>query len=488
MKVIIIGGGVAGLSAGIFLAKEGIESEIFEKSGEVGGNLTGWDRNGYHIDNCIHWLTGTRRGTKLYELWEELGVLGDDVEVYHSDSLFTSEGENGEKVSFYRDREKAREEMLLFSPNDKREINGFFDAVDAYAGAVNSGGGIMGKIRMLDSLIRYGRRSLYDMSARFENPLLRSAFCDYIGGDFSSLGFIMAYAAFSSDNGGIPYGSSCAMAKRMEELYLSLGGTIHKNSEVSEIITDVDRAIGITLLDGEFYKGDVVITACDTREVFFGMLNTEDMPKTLAEQYKNPDAFPVFSAYHCAISADVAKLPFRGTVAFPVDEYRYDNRVFNRLTVREFSHEPSFAPKGKNIMQTMLFLHEPICREWIELKKRDPELYYEKKMSLAYNIETGIERHYPELCGKLEVIDAWTPATYRDFLGSPTGSFMSFAVTGKAIPRPVRNTLPGYKNIVLAGQWLQAPGGLPIAAMSGKRAAKRAVAMLSKYRIKAEYV
>ncbi|MDY3846425.1 MAG: NAD(P)/FAD-dependent oxidoreductase [Eubacteriales bacterium] len=487
MKAIIIGGGVSGLSAGIFLAKEGIESEIFEKSNEVGGNLTGWDRDGYHIDNCIHWLTGTRKGTSLYKMWEELGVLGDDVDVYQADFLFSSEGENGEKITFWRDRDKARAEMLSMSPNDKKEINSFFDAVDAYADTQDSGG-IIGKIRMLDSLLRYGRRSLHDLSLRFENQLIRSALCDYIGGDFSSLGLIMAYAAFSSENGGIPLKGSLKTAKRIEERYLSLGGIIHKNSTVNKIITDVDRAIGITLSDGEFYKGDVIITACDTKEVFFDFLSPDNMPKNLKEQYDNPDAFPVFSAYHCAISADSDSLPFKGTVAFPVDEYRCDNRVFRRLTIREFSHEPSFSPKGKSIIQAMLFQHEPACRKWIELKNSNPDMYYEKKMSLAYDVMTRIERHYPELQGKLDVIDSWTPSTYREYLGSPTGSFMSFAVTGKSIPKSIRNTVPGYKNIILAGQWLQAPGGLPIAARSGKRAAKSAVSVLSKFAQMAAYV
>ena len=58
LKVAIIGGGVAGLTAGIYLQKDGFNVEIFEKCGVVGGNLTGWKRNGYQIDNCIHWLTG----------------------------------------------------------------------------------------------------------------------------------------------------------------------------------------------------------------------------------------------------------------------------------------------------------------------------------------------------------------------------------------------------------------------------------------------
>ena len=53
-RVIITGGGVSGLSAGIYARLSGHEAVIYEAHGVPGGNLTGWDRGGYHIDNCVH--------------------------------------------------------------------------------------------------------------------------------------------------------------------------------------------------------------------------------------------------------------------------------------------------------------------------------------------------------------------------------------------------------------------------------------------------
>ena len=58
-KVAIIGGGVAGLSAGIYGQMKGYQCTVIEKNHIAGGNLTGWERRGYRIDNCMHWLTGT---------------------------------------------------------------------------------------------------------------------------------------------------------------------------------------------------------------------------------------------------------------------------------------------------------------------------------------------------------------------------------------------------------------------------------------------
>ena len=90
-KAVIVGGGVAGLSAGIFAQLTGFDTEILEAHQKAGGNLTGWDRGEYHIDNCIHWLTGTNPVTDLYGMWETLGALGG-VDIPARDALYLLSG------------------------------------------------------------------------------------------------------------------------------------------------------------------------------------------------------------------------------------------------------------------------------------------------------------------------------------------------------------------------------------------------------------
>ena len=98
-EILIIGGGVAGLSAGIYAQLNGHHATICERQKMTGGNLTGWQRGEYHIDNCIHWLTGTNPNTNLYKMWTDLGALGD-VKVYQPDLLYTYE-EGGVRLSLY---------------------------------------------------------------------------------------------------------------------------------------------------------------------------------------------------------------------------------------------------------------------------------------------------------------------------------------------------------------------------------------------------
>ena len=127
-KVVIIGGGIAGMTAGVLLQKAGFRTEIYEKNACPGGQCTGWKREDYFIDNCIHWLTGTRPGSALHELWKEIGALGDDVELYKKEMFFSSKL-GDETLTFWRDKERTRREMLALSPEDEKEINKLIDYV-----------------------------------------------------------------------------------------------------------------------------------------------------------------------------------------------------------------------------------------------------------------------------------------------------------------------------------------------------------------------
>ena len=137
--------------------------------------------------------------------------------------------------------------------------------------------------------------------------------------------------------------------------------------------------------------------------------------------------------------------------------------------MREFSHEKSFAPEGKTVLQTMVVLDERSSREFVRLKN-NAKLYYEHKIRLANYVKKCVCDAYPELKKSLELIDCWTPATYKRYTATEIGSFMSFAFGGGILPLKSSLKVRGAKNVVLASQWLKAPGGLPIAAECGKKA------------------
>ena len=76
-SVAIIGGGIAGLCAGCYAQMNGYRSRIYEMHDLPGGLMTAWERKGYTVDYCIHWLVGSSPKASMHKLWQEVGLLRD---------------------------------------------------------------------------------------------------------------------------------------------------------------------------------------------------------------------------------------------------------------------------------------------------------------------------------------------------------------------------------------------------------------------------
>ena len=470
--ILIIGAGVAGLSAGIYARLSGHNVIVCEAHSIPGGNLTGWQRGEYHIDNCIHWLTGTNPHDPLYSMWLDLGALGGGIRVHQGDMLFKYEL-NGETLSVYRDLYRMRDEMLSLSPEDRDEILSLIRAVELVERLNNVGGenkneGIsLGQlIKGVPALIKYYNLSCGELSERFKHPIIRKLIASIIGRDFGSLALLMIIATFSSDNGGIPEGGSYAMAQRMAKRLTDLGGRLLTNKRAIKINTVGKRASSVSFADGDTLSADYVIATIDPA-ILFGELTDIPMPKALLKNYKNDKLFR-FSSYHCAFACDTDEPPFEGDVLFPVPIKYYSRLKTDHITLREFSHEPTYAPEGKTVLGTMTYLAEEDCLELIKLRQTDREAYNAKKRELAEITEDCIIRHYPELEGRIHLLDTWTPASYKRFTYSEMGAFMSFALPERKLPIPTTNRVKGAENLILATQWQRIPGGLPTAATFGK--------------------
>ena len=481
-KVVIVGGGVAGLSAGIYARISGFETEILESHSKAGGNLTGWDREGYHIDNCIHWLTGTNPVTEMYKMWETLGVLGG-VEVYQPETLYTY-SMSGETLSLSRDIGMLEQDMLFYSENDDREIFLLIDAIKAAkafcgisADSNDKRASTAEVIRLSPRLLRYFVMTAGELSQKFHSPLIRGFLRSLLGESFGAIALIFVFATFCSDNGGIPAGFSCAMAQRMTERYQSLGGVLRCSSPVREICIDRGKAQSVILQNGRIVDADYVILACDPAFAFGRLLDSRLMPRKLMRRYRD-NGLRRFSSFHCAFSCE-RELPFKGDLILDLPDDLRNEFQSDYLVLREFSHEKSFSPEGKHLLQTICFCDEDVSRRFIRLRGNKEE-YRRYKEDLRDRITDVIRGQFPALAASLTPIDCWTPATYSRYTHSPTGSYMSFAFSAGKLPRFIGGRVKEIDNLFLATQWQQAPGGLPSAAFAGQMVVREMILLESR--------
>lgn len=474
-SVIVIGGGVAGLTSAIYLKKQGFDVTVYEKSHVVGGNLTGWKKDGFLIDNCIHWLTGTNPVTKQYKIWKETGIL-DGAVTYQQDSLYVSELD-GREVPLSVNPDFTLKKMLDVSPEDKKEIVRFIRAVKSLRKAM----GISGKnhdnpatflIRAaaMPYIIKYHSMTLDELADRFRHPLLKDFFTDFIGAPFSALALIMVFANFAGENGGLIEGGSFKAASGIKKRLLDLGGKIETNKTAVKAEISDGKVSSVEFEDGEIASADYYVFATDL-DTSFNKLLRRPKPRGVVRCEKDSLALR-FSAFHAAIGVDANALPFKGTRVIPVSDKLGKILGSDRLKLREFSHEKYFSPDGRNLIQTLSFLSEDEAKKFIELYKADKEKYNELKTQICSAQIKAIESFYPELSGKLYLVDSWSPATYNRFLGSKNGEFMAYSLPPLKLPKIAGSKIAGVKNASLASQWQMLPGGLPCASRAGKKAAE----------------
>lgn len=461
-EIIIVGGGVAGLSAGIFACLRGHQVVILEQNAHPGGNLTGWKRKDCILDNCIHWLTGTNPASKTFSLWHTLGALNDTTELIRKPSLFTVE--NGEQsVTLWRDLERLSYELRENFPDDRKQVERFLSAVTAMehlgrvGGKENQSRSWAQVLHRMPDLVYFYRRSAGQVAQDAASAALKSFFTALTGADFSSLGLISAASAFCSGNGDIPKGGSFAMAVRMAKRFSSLGGVLQTNTRVLSVIGG-NRPL-VKLENGDRRSADYVILATEPGNKF-GI----PAPKGLSKQSADT-GYHSFSALQAAYLCRTETLPFSGILLLPTD-----NAGTGYLALREFSHEPDFAPPGHSLLQAMLLCDEQTSLRWIALREHRED-YLSEKAALAVCIANTVQKRFPELCGKLQCVDVWTPATYRKWTGAELGGFMANTLPPDRLPRQLSPKAPGQDHILWATQWLQAPGGLPYAALAGRKAA-----------------
>ncbi len=503
-KIVIVGGGVAGLSAGIFGQRAGFDTVIYEKNNVAGGSCSGWYRDGYAIDNCLHWLTGTQKGTVTYDLWNELGVLNDDTKIVKRKYFWASEY-YGEVVHLWPDPEKTREEWLRLAPKDADEINAFIDFVkianDAVSFPKNGPKEIADSISSMTKVIppkEFLKRSMQymglrniDWAKRFKSPLIQSLILDFCPKEYESYWLILAYSFYVAGNGDLIDGGSIKLAKILTDNYIASGGklltgtpvkkvkigrSIIKNTIIDEIedklneIT-VHKADGIILENGDFIPADHVIIACDVNYAFNNLISKKYAPISLKEIYKDRLKYTFYSAFQVAMSVDSEFPEIPDSLTFPCAPIEAAYQKYNRIGVKNYRvYGDYIAPKGETVIQVSLDQYEKDCKYWKKLYESDVEKYKSAKRNVAEAIKNEIEKKYPQYEGRLKILDVWTPYSYLRRNNDTHGAFMRFITTALSVNAFLSQEIKGLDNVYLAGHFIKYPGGLPTAAQTGKDA------------------
>lgn len=481
--IVIIGAGVAGLSAGIYAEQHGLHAILLEKNPSVGGMCTGWNRQGFYIDGCIHWLTGTKEGTILNEMWHNLDAIQDPKDILYLDSWGTYEYQ-GQRVTMWRDLKRAEKEWKEVSPVDSKMIHKFFKMVNDFTKVelpldlplsmmplhrkLKLG---LDVLKVWPSYLLTMRQTCEKFASKFKSPVIRFALNKCQVGDGNLFSMIYSYASIVIGDGGIPKGGSKPMVERMKEKFLALGGTLKVNANVENIVIKDKTAKGVKLKSGEMIKGDYVVSCLDTNYTLKKLLRDQYPFPSFEKRFRNPikNQSPSCVLINFAVKKD-NNLPI--PYSFECEPLNVATQEIEHLTIRSYSYDETFTRGDKTVLSILLDQSNLDYPFWRKLCKDRPQ-YMKYKEWLVNEVKDRIINHRPDLADSLELLDIATPYTFNHYVNSSNGVYMGFYFTHRSPMFAHSGKLQGLNNVYLSGQWLQGPGGLPIAMTQGKFAIQR---------------
>lgn len=467
-RMVIIGGGVAGLSTGIYAKQNGFEPLVLEQHTVPGGVCTAWKRKGYTIDGCIHWLMGTSPGSEMRQLYEEVGVLqGDPLFPITEYARFFEEG-SGLAVHFSRDMGRMEEEMLAISPTDKPVIRGFVEAIRKVSGMPmpvlkpSDMRSLGEKVKLWAGMAPYlplVMRSMKRMDAfgaEFKSSTLRKFLPHLFVPEMPLLFGLVLLAQLEKGELSGYRGGSLQFALRMAERYRGLGGELRLGTKVTRILVKGERAVGVELADGSVEKADVVVSAADGHETLWELLGGSFLDDRLRMIYSRWPRFEPLSLVTFGVNHGLGE-GTPGTALFLSKPVVSSGRATPMIHYRTFHHDPGLAPAGRNVVQVMV---ESEWDYWNNLAKDRPA-YEAAKQRLADEMLERLTPYLPGLAGNVEMVDVATPYTTWRYTSNEHGYYEGFIATPEAVRNPPPKTLPGLGGLHMVGQWVEPGGGLP---------------------------
>lgn len=479
-KIVIIGGGIAGLCAAVYARKCGYDVELIERHNSVGGLATSWRRGDYIFETCLHWLVGSNPDGTLHAQWREVCDF-EKLRFIDPEEFVRLEDEHGTMLRVYTDVDRLENEFLKVAPQDEGEIRRFADAIRQLVTMPMPPIGeswptmLMGFLKVLPELPllwRLAHLSAADYALRYKHPLLRRFFEGGATGRLSLLALVISLAWMSGHNAGYAIGGSQALIREILDELLARGGRVRYGTKVTRILVENNSAIGVQLEDGEMIPADWVISAADAHATLHDLLGGKYGDPAFDKAFASYETFPSYLQVSLGVARDLSREPGHLTLVLDQAVEVDPETRLQTLSFRVFHFDPTFAPPGKTAVTC--FLPTRNHAWWAALRRDQPGRYEAEKQRVADSVVAVLARRLPGVAADIEIVDVATPATVMAYTGNWKGSIEGWLLTPQTGVGGLPQTLRGLHRFAMVGHWVHPGGGLPSGLMTA-RAAIRAI-------------
>ncbi|KAF5180293.1 Carotene isomerase [Thalictrum thalictroides] len=436
---IVIGSGIGGLVAGTQLAVKGAKVLVLEKYVIPGGSSGFYERDGYTFDVGSSVMFGFSDKGNLNLITQALAAVGCEMQVIPDPSTVHFHLPNDLSVRVHREYIDFVTELISKFPHEKEGINKFYSECWKIFNALNSlelksleeplylfGQFFQKPVECL-TLAYYLPQNAGDIARKFiKDPELLS-FIDaecFIVSTVNALHTPMINASMvlcDRHFGGInyPVGGVGGIAKSLAKGLLDQGSNILYKANVTNIILQDGKAVGVKLSDGREFFAKTIISNATRWDTFGKLLEKQDLP----EEEKNFQNIyvkaPSFLSIHLGVKANVLP-PDTDCHHFILEndwdelEKPYGSIFLSIPTVLD----SSLAPEGRHILHVFT---TSSLEDWQGLPRKE---YEAKKELVADGIISRLEKKlFPGLKSSIVFKEIGTPKTHRRYLARDSGTY-----------------------------------------------------------------
>ncbi len=478
-KIIIVGAGPGGLTAGMILAHRGFDVVICEKEGVVGGRNAPLKINGFTFDTGPTFLM---LKFILDEMFQETGENSEDyLNFVRLDPMYRLKFFENE-VFISDDHEKTKEEIKKkfpgeenglydFLKNEKKRFDYLFPCLQKPYISIFD----MMRNPFLKSIphLDLGKSVYQILSKYFKSENLKFCFTfqsKYLGMSAWECPAAYAMIAFIEHNWGIYHviGGLNKISDAMAKVFIKKGGTLRLNAKVKKILNKGRKITGVLLDNGEVLQADDVIVNADFSYAVTNLMD-KDMVKKYAPQKlaKRKYSCSIFMMY-LGIKKKY-NIPHHN-VFFAKDYRKNVEDIFTRLTLSDQISfyiqnasiiDKTLAPEGKSTIYILV----PVPN-----LKADVDWEKEKEPFRKRVLEEVVKRtELKDLQDNIEVEKIITPFEWRDNYNVYYGATFNLGhnLTQMLYFRP-RNKFECFDNCYLVGGGTHPGSGLPTIYESGR--------------------
>ena len=466
--IVIIGGGLGGLLSACFLSMEGKSVCVIDRNKQIGGNLQTFVRNREIFDTGVHYVGGLSKGQNLHQIFKYVGIL-DDLKFQKMDNIFDQISFEGNQTVYKMAQgyDAFTHQLVEQFPEEEVVINTFVEAIQQ---AVKNF-----PLYHLDAETEYsffndslsiGAKDYIDSLT--DNEQLKAVLSGnnmlFAGNGKATPFYVMALtlntyieSAYKFINGG------SQIAKALVKKIRTHGGDVKRHLAVTHIHCEGKNATHVELSNGETISGDYFISNVHPNSTL-NLLDTSTIRKPYLKRMRGlKDTIGVFSVYLVLKSNVVPYMNYNIYHHKELDLWDtstdYDESKWPSSYMVSSSATPcSLETKYASCLTIMTYMKHEELAQWdqsfntVLKEEKRGELYEAFKKRKAALVIDEVAKKLPKLKEAIEHIYTSSPLSYRDYIGSPTGSAYGIERDYNAPWKTMVNPKSKIPNLYFTGQ------------------------------------